>query len=470
MPGPSAADYKVELVNADGSPDMTVTVIGDQVVSLVGASPGDVLTVQPDGTVAPAAPGIPGAHASTHAAAGSDPVTLATSQITGLDTALAMFVTKSLYDANTILIANVDDTPLALAVGASTIIGRKAAGGIGALTPAETKTILAIAESDVTNLTTDLGLKAPLASPSFTGTVTLGEGVNLDLGTVTGSKIGTSTSEKLGFYGTTPTAQIAGATDVLAGLVTQGLRAASSNPPLNLGTGALTAGTTSVGALTSTSIAGTGTVALTGALTVTDAVNFAVGSTTGTKIGTATSQKLGFFNATPVVQEAGTNDVLASLVTLGLRAASSNPPLNLGTGTFTCGSMSQTPTATGSKHFLLNAPSGQSVDIFDVQLNGSTKLKVVAGGGITLSSTVTLADTINIALNTGTGSKIGTATTQKLGFFNATPVVQQAAITAPAATAATNVAPFGYSQAQADAIVTAVRALVTEIQALGLTA
>jgi hypothetical protein len=41
-------------------------------------------------------------------------------------------------------------------------------------------------------------------------------------------------------------------------------------------------------------------------LTVTDAINLAVGSTSGTKIGTATSQKLGFFNATPVVQPSGT--------------------------------------------------------------------------------------------------------------------------------------------------------------------
>lgn len=37
-------------------------------------------------------------------------------------------------------------------------------------------------------------------------------------------------------------------------------------------------------------------------LTLKDAINFAVGTTTGTKIGTATSQKLGFWNATPIVQ------------------------------------------------------------------------------------------------------------------------------------------------------------------------
>lgn len=48
---------------------------------------------------------------------------------------------------------------------------------------------------------------------------------------------------------------------------------------------------------------------------------------------------LGFFGTTPQAQPAGNTDVLASLVTLGLRAASANPPLNLGTGTLTCGAL-----------------------------------------------------------------------------------------------------------------------------------
>jgi len=34
----------------------------------------------------------------------------------------------------------------------------------------------------------------------------------------------------------------------------------------------------------------------------------------------------------------------------------------------------------------------------------------------------------NIKLSTSTGTKIGTATTQKLAFYNATPVVQPAAV------------------------------------------
>lgn len=41
--------------------------------------------------------------------------------------------------------------------------------------------------------------------------------------------------------------------------------------------------------------------------------------------------------------------------------------------------------------------------------------------------TTTISDTSNIVLGTGTGTKIGTATTQKLGFFNKAPVVQPVA-------------------------------------------
>lgn len=38
-------------------------------------------------------------------------------------------------------------------------------------------------------------------------------------------------------------------------------------------------------------------------ITITDAKNIILGTTTGTKIGTATTQKLGFFNATPVIRQ-----------------------------------------------------------------------------------------------------------------------------------------------------------------------
>lgn len=47
---------------------------------------------------------------------------------------------------------------------------------------------------------------------------------------------------------------------------------------------------------------------------------------------------------------------------------------------------------------------------------------------------------------------------------------QTAALTPPAATAATSTTPFGYSQAQADAIVTWIRAADTALKAAGITA
>jgi hypothetical protein len=63
--------------------------------------------------------------------------------------------------------------------------------------------------------------------------------------------------------------------------------------PLGLGT----AGTTRL------------TIGAAGGLTLTDANDIAVGTTTGTKIGTGTTQKLGLWNATPVVQPTGIADV-----------------------------------------------------------------------------------------------------------------------------------------------------------------
>lgn len=61
-----------------------------------------------------------------------------------------------------------------------------------------------------------------------------------------------------------------------------------------------------------------------GDVTMSDAKNIVLNTTTGTKIGTSTSQKLAFYNATPVVQQ--TNDVNA-LVTYGLLSSLSNMTL-----------------------------------------------------------------------------------------------------------------------------------------------
>lgn len=54
------------------------------------------------------------------------------------------FVAKSLYDANTILAATSDNTPVALTVAASRILGRKSSGDIAAMTAAEARAVLAM--------------------------------------------------------------------------------------------------------------------------------------------------------------------------------------------------------------------------------------------------------------------------------------------------------------------------------------
>lgn len=54
------------------------------------------------------------------------------------------YVLKSTFDANTILIANNDNTPIALSVPASTLIGRAASGGIVALNATDARTVLGL--------------------------------------------------------------------------------------------------------------------------------------------------------------------------------------------------------------------------------------------------------------------------------------------------------------------------------------
>lgn len=124
------------------------------------------------------------------------------------------------------------------------------------------------------------------------GPVTYGEGVNMVLGSTSGTKIGTATSQKLGFYNATPIVQPAAGTDLKSAIVNLGLLA-SGTSPLDLGSGALGSGTH----------------------TLTDGANVVVGTTTGTKIGTSATQKLGFWNASPVVQQ--TQGAITNNVTVG---------------------------------------------------------------------------------------------------------------------------------------------------------
>jgi hypothetical protein len=117
----------------------------------------------------------------------------------------------------------------------------------------------------------------------------------------------------------------------------------------------------------------------------------------------------------------------------------------------------------------LGMGNGTTTDI-TFERTGTNTATITATSGLTIAGNVTLSAR-NIITDTTTGMKIGTAVTQKLGFYNATPVVQpsgasQAAVTT---TAATQTTPWGFStQAQADAIVTLVNALRTAMVNTGL--
>lgn len=96
--------------------------------------------------------------------------------------------------------------------------------------------------------------------------------------------------------------------------------------------------------------------------------------------------------------------------------------------------------------------------------NNADNLIIVDAGDATLRGSFTMSDAKNIILGSTTGNQIGTAITQKMGFYGATAIAQRAgaAQVAVITTASTNAAPFGYATgAQADALVT----LVNELRA-----
>jgi len=90
-------------------------------------------------------------------------------------------------------------------------------------------------------------------------------------------------------------------------------------------------------------------------------------------------------------------------------------------------------------------------------------------GAVRFGDHVTLADK-DLIFGTTTGTKIGTATTQKLGLWGVTPVVQPASANqaAVSATAATQTTPWGFaSQAQADGIVTLLNEIRSALVTIG---
>ncbi|AGH57679.1 hypothetical protein CPKG_00048 [Cyanophage KBS-S-2A] len=118
-------------------------------------------------------------------------------------------------------------------------------------------------------------------------------------------------------------------------------------------------------------------------------------------------------------------------INISLAGAASTPPVSFTGSWFTGGTSTTTkpqlliePTGTTSTAWStsgtglgVNAASGFSGNLADLQLNGTSEWSLSP-------TTFTIADANDIAVGTTTGTKIGTATSQKLAFWDKTPVVQ----------------------------------------------
>ena len=142
-----------------------------------------------------------------------------------------------------------------------------------------------------------------------------------------------------------------------------------------------------------------------------------------------TGTKLGFYNTAVTIQPASTN-VVSALVNLGLVASSVTLGNVVSNSTVNVDATNQDLYAGGqvsidwANRSLANA-SGTNIAVWR-----STALSVGNSSGQT---NLILADSgsfNSISFGTGSGSKIGTTTSQKLAFYNSTPIVQPSNINA----------------------------------------
>lgn len=182
-----------------------------------------------------------------------------------------------------------------------------------------------------------------------------------------------------------------------------------------------------------------------------DAANIVINTTTGTKIGTGTTQKIGFYNATPIVQPTG--DVITGLQNLGLIASATiASATNINTATestdttcfpvFVTASGTQTLPAKTNTTLTYNSNTN---DLGVTKLNGLTV--TASTGTFTLTNAKTLSVTNTLTLS-GTDSTTMTfpsttatiARTDAAQTFTGTQTFSQVITTANAITATANAA------------------------------
>jgi len=182
--------------------------------------------------------------------------------------------------------------------------------GVG-IAPQATQIFRAFAASGDLTGTTQYGLSFSVT----TGSDCTASGIGIDLAVATGAAaytmtnaVGIRVNDVTQGAGSTITQQfgISIADQTKGSTLTAGIRSLVSS-----GTGKwnIYASGTAINYLAGELLLGT-TTSGSAALTFGDAKNIAIGTTTGTKIGTATTQKLAFYNSTPIVQPSGTGETV----------------------------------------------------------------------------------------------------------------------------------------------------------------
>ena len=119
-------------------------------------------------------------------------------------------------------------------------------------------------------------------------------------------------------------------------------------------------------------------------------------------------------------------------------------------------------TVTGNGAFLGTLTAGTLTDGTATITGGVVTATELTDGTTTIESGTVSATVLETATLTSNATKVG--------FFGATPVVQQTEATALATTSATQTTPWGFaSEAQAEAIATQVNKIITALHNLGLT-
>lgn len=156
---------------------------------------------------------------------------------------------------------------------------------------------------------------------------------------------------------------------------------------------------------------------------------------TGLKIGTTTGHKIGFFNATPIVQPVSTN-VISALTNLGLIATTVTLGPVVTQGGLSGFVANATTNVNATSRILAGSNSADtSVDYgnrtLNVTLSGTSRTvlgwssgAVTFFRGIAIDDSLAIPSLTAISLGTGTGTQVGTTTSQKLAFYGSSAIVQ----------------------------------------------